>query len=96
MTTGDGVMSETPLHGEHVGLRVFPTRTGAWGIRQFKKGEPTGGGTVGLGWATREEAEANNPPFGMYTFEAFDRYSSGPPTACIADDAMKAEVNSRG
>lgn len=51
-----------------------PHREGRWGIRQLKNGEPTGGGTVFLGWETRADAEASNPPKGEFTYEAFARW----------------------
>lgn len=54
--------------------RVWPTREGQWGVRQYKHGAPTGGGTVNCGWSTREDAEAQNPPCGDHTFEVFARW----------------------
>lgn len=51
------------------------TRDGRFGVRQFKKGAPTGGGTVGCGWATLETAIDANPPVGDYTYEVFDRFA---------------------
>lgn len=51
-----------------------PTRNGRWGIRQCRNGEPTGGGTINLGWPTRGEAEAANPPRFGYVNVAFDRF----------------------
>jgi len=52
-----------------------PTRSGRWGVRQINHlGENTGGGTVGMGWATRERAATANPPMGGYTFEPFPRW----------------------
>lgn len=53
-----------------------PHRDGRWGVRQYHKGRPTGGGTVGLGWDTREEAEAANPPRGDYSYEPFERWDA--------------------
>lgn len=51
-------------------------RAGRWGVRQFHKGHPTGGGTINLGWDSREEAEAANPDKGDYAYEAFDRFAA--------------------
>lgn len=51
-----------------------PTRDGRYGIRQLRRGVPTGGGTINVGYATREDAESANPPFGDYTFEVFERW----------------------
>ena len=51
-----------------------PFREGQWVIRQLKAGQPTGGGTVNMGWRTREDAEAANPPRDPYTYEVFDRF----------------------
>lgn len=65
------------------GQRVRATRDGRWGVNQFNRfGEPTGGGTIGIGWATREEAERNNPPYHGYTFVPFERWSEGATTFC--------------
>jgi hypothetical protein len=67
---------------EASGERVWPTRAGRWGVRQINRhGENTGGGTVNLGWATREEAEAANPPRYGYTFEPFERW--GEAAVCV-------------
>lgn len=61
---------------EHPGEAVMATRSGRWGVRQIDRhGDNTGGGTVGIGWATREEAEAASPPQAGYTFEPFERWS---------------------
>lgn len=51
-----------------------PTADARWGVRQVKDGVPTGGGTVGWGWATREEAEEANPHRGGLELEAYDRF----------------------
>lgn len=56
--------------------RTWPTRDGRWGIRQCYRGQPTGGGTINLGWRTRTEAEQANPPCGEHTFEAFPRWDA--------------------
>lgn len=51
-------------------------RDGRWGVRQLKDGRPTSGGTVGMGWATAEDAEAANPAKGPYSYEVFDRFGA--------------------
>lgn len=65
--------------GEERVPRVAASRVGRWGVHQLYKGEHTGGGTVGLGWATEQEAREQNPPVdgvgGTYTYEPFDRGS---------------------
>lgn len=64
-------------HDENVPDRIDATRAGRWGVHQMFKGEPTGGGTVGMGWATEQEAREQNPPYegfgGSYTYEPFER-----------------------
>jgi hypothetical protein len=56
--------------------RVWPTRDGRWGARYYHRGRPAGG-TVGLGWATREDAEHARPSHGDYTTEVFERWGEG-------------------
>ena len=67
--TGDGSVTAANMPA-----RLMPTRDGRWGIRQYRDGEHTGGGTVGMGWATEQDARDANPPIGTSTFEPFDRW----------------------
>ena len=66
-------MSDSPV--PVLGHSSEPSRGGRWGIRQLMNGEPTGGGTINLGWATRKDAEAANPPQGPYSYEVFERFA---------------------
>lgn len=56
-------------------VRHWPSREGRYGVRQFDvlTGEQSGG-TVWMGWATREQAEAANPDTEAWRFEVFDRW----------------------
>lgn len=58
--------------------RIDASRDGRWGVRQFFKGQPTGGGTMNCGWATEQEARKQNPDYegfgGTHTYEPFDRF----------------------
>jgi hypothetical protein len=64
------------VSGDQGKPRVDPTRDGRWGVRYYHRGRPAGG-TVGLGWATRDEAEQARPSRGDYTTEVFERWGEG-------------------
>lgn len=55
--------------------RPLPTRQGRWGVHQFDvlTGEQSGG-TVWMGWPTREQAVAANPDTETWRYEVYDRW----------------------